>query len=100
MTFRISSRDEGKRRLDETYDFLLFDSSQHALKFPTFESRSVHKGKYTDLEELSNLEPIQWFANLDILHRLVHLFYNNLHVDETIGCPLISQGITYPSWIV
>ena len=67
MTSRRSSRDKGNRRLDETYDFILFDSPQHALKFPTFESRSVHKEKYVDIEELSNLELIRWFANLDVL---------------------------------
>ena len=92
MTSRRSSRDKGKRILDENYDSLLFNSHQHALKFPIIESRNVHKGKYVDLEELSDLEPIQWFANLDILSilqicepiypRLVRLFYNNLHMDE------------------
>ena len=92
MTSRRSLRDNGKRRVDETYDSLLFDSPQYTLKFPIIESRNIHKGKYVDLEELSNLEPIQWFANLDILpilqisepiySRLVRLFYNNLHVDE------------------
>ena len=92
MSSRRSSRDKGKRRLDENYDFLLFDSNQHALKFSSIESRHVHKGKYVDLDELSDLEPIQWFTNLDILsilqmskpiyHRLVRLFYNNLHIDE------------------
>ena len=92
MTSRRSLRDKGKRRVDETYDSTLFDSPQHALKFSTFESRSVHKGKYVDLEELGNLETIQWFTNLDVLPilqisepiypRLVRLFYNNLYVDE------------------
>ncbi len=52
MTSRRSSRDKRKRRLDENYDSLLFDSIQHALKFQTIESRNVHKGKYIDLEDL------------------------------------------------
>ncbi len=92
MGSRRSSRDKGKRRLDGNYDSLLFDSNQHALKFSSIEFRHVHKGKYVNLEELSDFEPIQWFANLDILPilqmsepiypRLVRLFYNNLYVDE------------------
>ena len=92
MGSRRSSRDKGKRRLDENYDSLLFDSNQHALKFSSIESRHVHKGKYVDLDVLSDLEHIQWFANLDILPilqmsepiypRLVRLFYNNLHANE------------------
>ena len=67
MGSRRSSRDKGKRRLDENYDSLLFDSNQHALKFSSIESRHVHKGKYVDLDELSDLEQIQWFTNLDLL---------------------------------
>ena len=92
MGSKRSSRDKGKRRLEENYDSLLFNSNQHALKFSSIESRHVHKGKYVDLDELSDLEHIQWFANLNILPiiqisepiypRLVRLFYNNLHVDE------------------
>ena len=27
----------------------------------------MHKGKYVDLEELSGLEIIQWFAILDVI---------------------------------
>ena len=92
MSSRRSSRDKGKMRLEKNYDSLLFDSNQHALKFLSIESRNIHKGKYVDLEELSDLEPIQWFANLDnlpilqisepIYPKLVRLFYNNLHVGE------------------
>ena len=67
MSYRRSSRDKGKRRLDANYDSLLFDSNQYALKFSSIESRNVHKGKYINLEELSDLELIQWFGNLDIL---------------------------------
>ena len=70
MGSRRSSRDKGKRRLKENYDSTLFDSHQHTLKFASIESRHVHKGKYVDLDELSDLEPIQWFANLDILPNL------------------------------
>ena len=51
MISRRFSRDKGKRRVDETYDSTLFDSPQHALKFLTFESRSIHKGKYVDIED-------------------------------------------------
>ena len=60
--------------------------------FSSFEFRSVNKGKHGDLDELRDLETIQWFANLDLLPilqisepiypRLVRLFYNNLQVDE------------------
>ena len=67
MGSRRSSRDKGKRRLEENYDSLFFDSNQHAIKFASIESRHVHKGKYVDLYELNDLEPIQWFGNLDIL---------------------------------
>ena len=67
MTPRRSLRDKGKRRLNETFDSILFDSLQHALKFSTFESRSIHKGKYVDLEELNDLKTIQWFTNLEVL---------------------------------
>ena len=56
MGSRRSSKDKGKRRLDKNYDSLLFDSNQHALKFSSIESRHVHKGKYIDLDELSDLE--------------------------------------------
>ena len=67
MGSRRSSRDKRKRRLEENYDSTLFDSNQHAIKFVSIEFRNVHKGKYVDLDELSDLEPIQWFASLDIL---------------------------------
>ncbi|CAL9756427.1 unnamed protein product [Musa acuminata subsp. burmannicoides] len=92
MAPRRFSRNKEKRRIDETYDTTLFDSYEHAVKFSTFESRIVHKGKYVDLEDLGELETIQWFANLNALPilqisepiypRLVRMFYNNLHVDE------------------
>ena len=92
MGSRRSSRDKGKRRLVEEFDFTLFDSKYHAEKFPSFELRCISKGKYVDLNELRDLETIQWFANLDplpilqinepIYTRLVRLFYNNIQVDE------------------
>ena len=106
MSYRRSSRDKGKRRLDKNYDSLLFDSNQHSLKFSSIESRHVHKGKCVDLDELSDLEPIQWFANLDILPilqmsepiypRLVRLFYNNLHVDEDERVSIYLLGYRIP----
>ena len=58
MGSRRSSRDKGKRRLEENYNSLLFDSNQHILNFLSIEFRHVHKGKYVNLEELSSLEPI------------------------------------------
>ena len=67
MGSRRSSRDKGKRRLIEEFDFTLFDSKYHAEKFFSFELRSVNTGIYVDLNELRDLETIQWFANLDLL---------------------------------
>ena len=58
MGSRRSSRDKGKRRLEENYDSLLFNSNKKTLKFASIESRHVHTGKYIDLDELSDLEPI------------------------------------------
>ena len=52
MGSRRSSRDKGKRRLVEEFDFTLFDSKNHAEKFPSFEIRCISKGKYVDLNEL------------------------------------------------
>ena len=92
MGSRRSSRDKGKRRLVEEFDFTLFDSKNHAEKFPSFELRCISKGKYVDLNELRDLETIQWFANLGLLPilqinepiypRLVRLFYNNIQIDD------------------
>ena len=58
MGSRRSSRDKGKRRLEEDFDSTLFDSKLHAQKFASIEFRNIHKGKYIDLNELSNLETI------------------------------------------
>ena len=92
MGSRRSSRDKGKRRLEENFDSTLFDSNLHAQNFTFIEFRNVNKGKYAEIDELSDLKSIQWFANLDLLlilqisepiyPRLVRLFYNNLHIDE------------------
>lgn len=51
MSLRKSSKDKGKRRIDETYDTTLFYSYEHVLRFSNFESRIV-------LEDLSDLETI------------------------------------------
>ncbi|THU58521.1 hypothetical protein C4D60_Mb03t15190 [Musa balbisiana] len=45
MGSRRSSRDKGKRRLEEDFDPTLFDSKLHAQKFASMEFRNVHKGK-------------------------------------------------------
>ena len=106
MGSRRSSRDKGKRRVVEEFDLTLFDSKNHAEKFLSFELRSINKGKYVDLNELRDVETIQWFANLNllsILHinepiypRLVRLFYNNMQIDdeERMSTYLLGQHIS------
>ena len=92
MAPKRSSRTKGKRVEGDSYDQILFRSNEVALRYPNFETRTIHKGKHVDLDELGNLEPIRWFANLDVLSilqidkpiypRLVRLFYANLSVDN------------------
>ena len=92
MTPKRSTRTKGKRVEGDSYDQNLFRSNEVALRFPNFETRTIHKGKHIDLDELGNLEPIRWFVNLDALSllqinepiypRLVRLFYANLSVDN------------------
>lgn len=67
MIPKRSSRDKEKRRINKTYDTILFDSYKHALGFLNFESRkNVYGGKYVDLEDLGDLKIIQWFTNINI----------------------------------
>ena len=85
-------RSKGKRIEGDSFDHDLFRSKEVALSFPKFETRCVHKGKYVDLDELEDLEPIRWFAHLEALPllqidepiypRLVRLFYANLYEDN------------------
>ena len=92
MAPKRSSRTKRKRVERDSYDQILFRCNEVALRFPNFETRTIHKGKHIDLEELGNLEPIRWFTNLDTLSllqindliypRLVMLFYANLSVDN------------------
>ncbi|CAL9094248.1 unnamed protein product [Musa textilis] len=92
MAHRRLSRGKGKRREGDSYDPSPFSSSENALRYPSFETKNVHKGNHIDLSELGDLKPISWFANLDILSilqisepiypRLVRLFYTNLSVDK------------------
>lgn len=58
MVPRRSSRDKGKRIIDEIYDTTLFYSYKHALRFLNFKSRNVHREKYIDLEDLGDLKII------------------------------------------
>ena len=85
-------RSKGKWIEGDSYDHNLFISKENAIRFPNFEKRYVHKGKYVDLDELGDLEPIRWFAHLEALPllqidepvypRLVKLFYANLWVEN------------------
>ena len=85
-------RSKGKRIEGDSFDHDLFRSKEVALSFPKFETRCIHKGKYVDLDELEDLEPIRWFAHLEALPllqidepiypRLVRLFYANLYEDN------------------
>ena len=92
MTPKRSIRTKGKRVEGDSYGQNLFRSNKVALRFSNFEIRTIHKGKHVDLDELGILEPIRWFAYLDVLPilqinepiypRLVRLFYSNLCVDN------------------
>ena len=85
-------RSKGIRIEGDSYNHDLFRSKEVALSFPKFETRCVHKGKYVDLDELEDLDPIKWFAQLEALPllqidepiypRLVRLFYTNLYEDN------------------
>ena len=67
MTLKRSTRIKGNRLEGDSYDQNLFRSNEVALRFPNFETRTIHKGKHVHLDELGNLEPIRWFAHLDAL---------------------------------
>ena len=67
MAPKRSSRTKGKRVEGDSYDQILFRSNEVALRYPNFETRTIHKGKHVDLDELGNLEPIRWFTDLDAL---------------------------------
>nr|ABF70037.1 hypothetical protein MA4_78I12.68 [Musa acuminata] len=85
-------RSKGIRIEGDLYNHDLFRSKEVALSFPKFETRCVHKGKYVDLVELEDLDPIRWFVHLEALPllqieepiypRLVRLFYANLYEDN------------------
>ena len=60
-------RSKGKRIVGDSYDQNLFKSKEVALRFLNFKTKSIHKDKHVDLDELGNLEPIRWFAHLDAL---------------------------------
>ena len=62
MAPKRSTRSKGKRVEGDSYDQNLFRSKEVALRFPNFETRTIHKGKQVDLDELENLEPIRWFV--------------------------------------
>ena len=92
MAPKRSTRTKGKRVEEDSYDQNFFRFNELALRFQIFETRTIHKGKHVDLDELGNLEPIRWFADLDALPilqinepiypRLVRFFYSNLCVDN------------------
>ena len=89
MAPKRSTRSKGKRVEGDSYDQNLFRFKEVALRFPNFETRTIHKGKHIDLNELGNLEPIRWFTHLNALPLLQinepiypRLFYANLCVDN------------------
>ena len=52
MAPKRSTRTKGKMMEGDSYDQNFFRSNEAALRFPNFETRTIHKGKHVNLDEL------------------------------------------------